>query len=168
MPPLLRIVPLAFIVYQHTAPIACLQHHVQVEQHPSTRQAILWGGIISQLGWEDLLPHCFTLSSSLMFYILPYHTHNSQRCQTHALYGALSRMVTKATDQLLLELGLTLHGPYLCWKKVSRDLQTVYLSWMVNRCSSCWPKVRPWTLMLGGRISATHCRELRAGDLHST
>ena len=55
----------------------------------------------------------------------------------------------------------------LCWKKVSRALQTVYLSWMVSRCSSCWLKVRPWTLMLGGRISATHCRELRAGDLWS-
>lgn len=60
---------------------------------------------------------------------------------------------------------LSLHNTDLCWKKVSRDLQTVYLSWMVNRCSSCWPKVRPRTLMLGGRISATHCRELRAGDL---
>lgn len=56
---------------------------------------------------------------------------------------------------------------HLCWKKVSSALQTVYLSWMVSRCSSCWPNVRPCTLMLGGRISATHCRELRAGDLDS-
>lgn len=55
-----------------------------------------------------------------------------------------------------------------CWKKVSKALQTVYLSWMVSRCSSCWLKVRPWTLMLGGRISATHWRELRAGDLQNT
>lgn len=46
-------------------------------------------------------------------------------------------------------------------------MQTLYLSWMVSRCSSCWLKVRPWTLMLGGRISATHCRELRPGDLDS-
>lgn len=58
-------------------------------------------------------------------------------------------------------------GTDLCWKKVSRALQTVYLSWMVSRWSSCWLNVRPWTLMLGGRISATHCRELRAGDLTS-
>lgn len=57
---------------------------------------------------------------------------------------------------------------HLCWKKVSKALQTVYRSWMVSRCSSCWLKVLPWTLMLGGRISATHWRELRAGDLHST
>ena len=61
----------------------------------------------------------------------------------------------------------SLHPTDLCWKKVSRALQTVYLSWMVSRWSSCWLNVRPWTLMLGGRISATHWRELRAGDLHS-
>lgn len=52
---------------------------------------------------------------------------------------------------------------YLCWKKASRALQMVYLSWMVRRCSSCWLKVRPCTRMLGGRISATHCRELSTG-----
>ena len=32
---------------------------------------------------------------------------------------------------------------HLCWKKFSRALQIVYLSWMVSRCSSCCPKVRP-------------------------
>lgn len=53
---------------------------------------------------------------------------------------------------------------HLCWKKFSRALQMMYLSWMVSRCSSCWPKVRPWTLILGGRISATHCRELSTGE----
>lgn len=52
---------------------------------------------------------------------------------------------------------------YLCWKKASRALQMVYLSWMVRRCSSCWLKVRPCTRMLGGRISAIHCRELSTG-----
>lgn len=53
---------------------------------------------------------------------------------------------------------------HLCWKKFSRALQMVYLSWMVSRCSSCCPKVRPWTRILGGRISATHCRELSIGE----
>ena len=53
---------------------------------------------------------------------------------------------------------------YLCWKKFSRALQMVYLSWIVSRCSSCCPKVRPWTRMLGGRISATHCSELSTGE----
>lgn len=53
---------------------------------------------------------------------------------------------------------------HLCWKKFSRALQMVYFSWMVSRCSSCCPKVRPWTRILGGRISATHCRELRTGE----
>lgn len=53
---------------------------------------------------------------------------------------------------------------HLCWKKFSRALQMVYFSWMVSRCSSCCPKVRPWTRILAGRISATHCRELSTGE----
>lgn len=56
------------------------------------------------------------------------------------------------------------HSTHLCWKKASRDLQMVYLSCKVSRCSSCWLKVRPCTRMLGGRISATHCRELSTGE----
>ncbi len=52
---------------------------------------------------------------------------------------------------------------HLCWKKASRALQMVYLSWSVRRCSSCWLKVRPCTRILGGKISATHWRELSTG-----
>lgn len=55
------------------------------------------------------------------------------------------------------------HVLHLCWKNASRALQMVYLSWSVRRCSSCWLKVRPCTRILGGRISATHCRELSTG-----
>lgn len=155
-----RITSLAYGVPKHTARV--------VFYNLAASRVFIIPLQISPSGWNisaSLEEKSPCLAANICFLTAFPHCHHSSS-PSFPSFAPIAVQIVGSMLNSFLGNRSSLHGTDLCWKKVSRALQTVYLSWMVNRCSSCWPKVRPWTLMLGGRISATHCRELSAGDLH--